>query len=41
MKLSLIEKEMPGKVRDIWMDYHKNKFSNVAYCLSDKEYMEL
>ena len=38
MKLSLIEREQPDKIRDIWLEYHKDRYNSMAYAISKKEF---
>lgn len=38
MKMSLIERENKDNILSLWMNYHKGKQNNVAYCMSKSEY---
>lgn len=38
MKMSLIEREPPSKVGEIWSEYHKQRYQNVAGVLSKQEF---
>ena len=39
--MSLIERESSDKVRDVWMDYHKDRYNSVAYAISKQEFLSL
>lgn len=39
--MSLIERESPDKIRDVWMDYHKDRYNSVSYAVSKQEFLSL
>jgi ATP synthase mitochondrial F1 complex assembly factor 1 len=41
MKISLIERQMPHQIKDIWTEYHKPRSENIATSLSKTEYEAL
>lgn len=41
MKISLVEREMPHTIKDIWSEYHKPRSENIAATLSKTEYETL
>lgn len=38
MKMSLIEKETPDKIKQIWQEYHQHKISNTATVMDKHKY---
>jgi len=38
MKMSLIEKEPPNQVKEIWQEYHKTRHQNIADVFTKDEH---
>ncbi len=41
MKMSLIEKEPPHQVKEIWQEYHKLRPQNIADVLTKEEHLAI
>lgn len=41
MKMSLIEKEPPHQVKEIWKEYHKQRHQNIADVLTKDEHVAI